>query len=136
MMTKEHGFSTKSGFKKIVLTQNTVLVLNLDSHIYCLHQTFLYDTSVHVLCWAGQGTWGGVNVRLFILALIVMHVLHSTVMYWVLLYNTVLKCTLLLHYIVLIPFEVYCTVLHFTTLYCTVRHFIAVYFTIQYTLYI
>ena len=36
------GFSLKSGFKKIVLTQELVLVLNGDIQKYCLHQFFLY----------------------------------------------------------------------------------------------
>ena len=37
------GFSRKSGFKKIVLTQELVLVLNRDSQKYCLHQFSLYS---------------------------------------------------------------------------------------------
>ena len=42
MMTTEHDFSLKSWFKKILWPQKMVLVLNLDSQKYCLHQTFLY----------------------------------------------------------------------------------------------
>ena len=37
MTTTEHGFSLKSGFKKIWWPRNMVLVLNLDSRRYCLH---------------------------------------------------------------------------------------------------
>ena len=36
-------FSLKSGFKKIVLTQELILVLNLVSRKYCLDQFFLYS---------------------------------------------------------------------------------------------
>ena len=39
------GFSLKSGFKKIVLSQALVLVLNRVSRKYCLHQFFLYFSS-------------------------------------------------------------------------------------------
>ena len=41
MMITEHGVSLKSGFKKIALTQTKVLILNMDSQKYCLHQIFL-----------------------------------------------------------------------------------------------
>ena len=37
------GFSLKSGFKKIVLTQELVFVLNRVSQKYSLHQFFLYQ---------------------------------------------------------------------------------------------
>ena len=42
MMTTDYGFSLKSGFKKILLTQTMFLDINLDSRKYCLHQTFFY----------------------------------------------------------------------------------------------
>ena len=35
-------FNLKSGFKKIVFTQELILVLNRVSQKYCLHQFFLY----------------------------------------------------------------------------------------------
>ena len=35
-------FSLKSEFKKIVLTQELILVFKKISQIYCLHQFFLY----------------------------------------------------------------------------------------------
>ena len=35
-------FSPKSGFKKIVLKHELILVLNRVSQKYCLHQFFLY----------------------------------------------------------------------------------------------
>ena len=41
-MTTEHGVCLKYVLKKIVLIQNMVLVLNLDSQKYSLHQPFLY----------------------------------------------------------------------------------------------
>ena len=42
MTTREHGFSLKSGFWKIRWPQIMVLVFNLVSRKYCVHQTFLY----------------------------------------------------------------------------------------------
>ena len=36
-------FSLKSGFKKIVLTHELILVLNHVSQKYCLRQLFLYN---------------------------------------------------------------------------------------------
>ena len=43
MMTTKHGVSLISGFKKIWQQHYMVLVLNLESHKYYLHQTFLYN---------------------------------------------------------------------------------------------
>ena len=39
-IVKEHGFSLKSGFKKILWPQNMVLVWNLDSLKYCTKTKF------------------------------------------------------------------------------------------------
>ena len=63
MTYTEVGFSLKSGFKKIVLTQKLVLVLNRDSQKYCLHQFFL-NKSYQKSGWkkwakivSGNGEW-------------------------------------------------------------------------------
>ena len=42
MTYTEMVFSLKSGFKKIVLTQKLILVLNQVSQKYCLHRISLY----------------------------------------------------------------------------------------------
>ena len=44
------GFSLKLGFKKIVLTQKLVLILNWDSQKQCSHQNFLYTVQNRVKC--------------------------------------------------------------------------------------
>ena len=45
MTCTEAIFSNKSGFNKIVLTQELSSVLNQVSQKYCLHQFFLYSTA-------------------------------------------------------------------------------------------
>ena len=59
MMTTEHGFSLKSGFKEVVLTKNMVLLLNPDSQKYCLHHTFLYFKN-------GEIWWSSNNKKLLV----------------------------------------------------------------------
>ena len=45
ILTAEHVFCLKLGFRKIWWPHNMVLVLNLGSQKRCLHQTFLYFTN-------------------------------------------------------------------------------------------
>ena len=67
MISTEHCFSLKSGFKKIVLTQNMVSVLNLDSQIYCLHQTFLYRVFGEHITWKSGVNKGGLQTQIWFL---------------------------------------------------------------------